>query len=429
MWVQFSKEYKPLSVQPEPSPRVRPWTGPQHRSVRDINRSISDINHVPEYSALRPLLALLAHPETNETRYAAVVEQIFTAFFYSYLWTNAWKITITSWLGEALAHTIRQTPHRKFKAALPWLSLACQPAAFYDCLCAELLSSLFYLYDDLFDNKTTRYGQTTALGKFGPASNRRSWDNARRLDTPAARELLADTQRRDLWLHALDQFEVSENLHVTCQDIIPFDLYRRQSFERMGFLGDWWRRAANTVDDAKLQQLIDTIYPLSVFTGQIRNDLRNTDVREATNGGNQFSDFTDGRTTAVTLLVQQRVSGKDRSWIERKLWNSQKPLAQDEIVKLYLICQELEVLNDLKTLISQHIRQIENTIKQSSLSEDVKAIWLGWVFRQYRAEITSPTLAENPAARRFIEAAGRLSVHAQAMPLAYSLSTTAAFQE
>lgn len=427
MWNQFNKEYKPLSVQPEPSPRTK--TAPVRRQARDINRSISDINHIPEYSALRPLLALLAHPEANETRYAAVVEQVFTAFFYSYLWTTTWKTAITSWLGEGLAHTIRQTPHRKFKAALPWLSLACQPAAFYDCLCAELLFSLFYLYDDLLDNKTMRYGQTTALGKFGPASNRRSWDNAHRLDTPAARELLADTQRRDLWLHALDQFEVSEDRRLTCRDIIPFERYRQQSFERMGFLGDWWRRAAHMVDDTELQQLIDAIYPLSVFTGQIRNDLRNTDVREATNGGSQFSDFTDGWTTAVTILVRQRVSGKDRSWIERKVWNSQKPLAQDEIVKLYLICQELEVLNDLKTLVSQYIRQIESTIKQSCLSEDVKAIWLGWVFRQYRAEITSPTLAENPAARRFIEAAGRLSAHAQAMPLACSLSTTKAFQE
>lgn len=410
MLEQISKASDPPGVQRKPLSGT-PFSVTPRRSLRDIN-------NVPEFSSLRSLLALLTHPETMETRYAAAVEQVFTALFYNYLWTDTWEALITSWLGEALAHTVRQIPHRKFKAALPWLSLACQPEAFYDCLCAELLFSLFYQYDDLLDKKTRRYGRTTALGKFGSEGNWRSWDHAHRLDTPAAQVLLADQKRRDLWESTLARFETSENLRVTCSEM-PFETYRQQSIRRMGFLGKWWRQAANTVEDTELQRMIDSIYPLTVFTGQIRNDLRNTDKREATNGGLQFSDFTDGRATGVTILVRERVIGKDQRWIESKVWKSKNPLAQDEILKLHYICKDMGALNELRTLVSQNICQIENAIHRSRLSTDVKAIWLGWVFRQYRAEITSPTLAENPVARRFIEAARRLSVRAQEMPLPY----------
>lgn len=381
----------------------------------------SGINNVPEDFHLWPLFSsLLANPVAGTTSCDVVVEQIFTALFYNYLWTTDWEASITDWLGKALTHTIRHTPHRKFKASLPLLSLACNPSVMHECLCAELLFSLFYLYDDILDQKRSRYQRQTAFDAFGPEENLHSWQNAHRFNMPAAQILLADEEHRDLWQHSLAQIEASEELPVSPQEI-SFEDYAQQSIKRLGFLGDWWKLAANTAHDTELKWVIEDMYPTSALIGQIRNDLRNTSIREVADGGIQFSDFTDGRATVVTILVRERASGKDRNWIEHNVWNRHKALSPDEVNKLYFICQDLSVLDDLATLAYGYSRDIETAINRSDLPADVKTIWRGWIFRQHRTGVVSPTLATDLEARRFIEAAQHLSAHAQEMPSPYSL--------
>ncbi len=411
-------EEEPPTVQPgypKDSLLTTAWSG----AVADGMNGRSHTIHLPL------LLAFLTNPETRSLPYAAVVEQLFTALFRTYFWTDAWRDEMSAWLDKPLAHTITHVPLRNFKASLPWLSTSCSADTFHDCLCAEMLFSLFYLIDDVIDKKTMRYGQQTAYGKFGPKANKDTWKRAYDTSNPHAHSLFqGDMERIQLWQESLKCIQASEDERTKYYEALPLEVYKQHSMERTAFLGKWWKRVAARANDPELSLVIDAIYPRCALVGQVRNDLRNIDSREERDGGERFSDFTDGRATAVTILVRERVTGSNRAWMERNIWKSRRRLTAKEIERLFSMCQDLEVLSDLGMLIYENVQHIETTIKKSQLEEEVKAVWLGWVFRQCRASVVSCPTEENPSARRFIEAVRRLSKDAQETPLPNGIPTS-----
>ncbi len=381
------------------------------------------LRNVPEPRDLKACLSNLERSFLlSPPPYIVVVEQVFSALFYNHLWTDLWMATLQKWLGEPLIHTVTYTPFRKYKASLPWLSLACQPSVALDCLCAEMLFSLFYLLDDIYDKKTRRYGKDTAYGLYGAGRNRDSLNRAYNFDkwSPLFQ---GDSERAGLWLDSLNQIEASEKQHLAYHEAFPYTTYCEQSIERTSFLGKWWKRAAIVAQDRELNRVIDRIYSACALMGQIRNDLRNIDEREESEGGVQFSDFTDGRTTAVTILVREQSSGRERSWLQNVIWNHpNKRLSPDEKILLQCLCKETRQY--LTDQIIRDVQRVEQEIERSQLSEDVKALWLGWIFRQFCTEVISNQPENLLAIRRFIEAVRRLSKDAQEIPLPNGIPTS-----
>lgn len=368
------------------------------------------LKNYPEPRELKAYLSNLALiPLTARPPYLIVVEHVFSALFYTQIWTADRSAALKNWLGEPLVHTVTNTPYRKYKASLPWLSLACEPSVVPDCLCAEVLFSLFYLLDDNYDQKTKRYGKDTSYGLYGERENRKSLDQAYH-----AEERLpffqGDREWADLWIGSLRQIEASEKQRMSHDETVSYAVYCEHSIERTSFLGKWWKRAALKAQDAELSRVIERIYSSCALIGQVRNDIRNTDEREESEGGVQFSDFIDGRMTAVTLLVRQHSTGRDRSWLENVVWkHHNKKLTPYEKKMLQYLCKE--VRQHLTKQIAEAVQNIEEEIERSHLSEEVKAIWLGWVFRQLRADVTSDLPEHTLVASRFIEAARYLSRH------------------
>lgn len=371
----------------------------------------SRLNDLTEIKDLRAFFSLLGSTAPDTLPYAAIVEQAFSSIFYTVLWTPAYAGLAGDWLGDPLVHTITHTPFRKFKAVLPWLFSASAEAARLDCLCAELLSSLFYLYDDVLDKKTVRYGKETAYKRFGSWGKDECWKRARALDTPQAERFFqGDQARRQLWAKSLDQIQSYEDLRVQAQEGLSFAAYRQQSEKRTGFLGEWWQRVADLTGNAELGRVLREVYPRCAFTGQLRNDLRNTRVAEIHNGGTRFSDFTEGRVTAVTILVRKKApSEEDRRWINKTIWARQTPLSDDEISRLEAICHASGALDKLTRDISDSIQHIQERFDGSTLGEDLKVLGLGWIFRQFHVGVTGHHQDTHPSANRFIQAIKRLS--------------------
>lgn len=376
----------------------------------------AELDELVELNSLRHCFFLLGPTKPDTLPFAAIVEQLFSSTFYTALWTSCWAGPASDWLGEPLAYTVTHTPFRKFKAVLPWLSAACQGSIFLDCLCAELLASLFYLYDDVLDTRTMRYGKETAYSRFGRKGMEYSWARAHQLDLPAAAPFFqGDNERRRLWEKSLDEFAASERLHISEQDSLSFRAYRDRSARRTGFLGEWWQLAATRAGNDELSRVLDKVYPLCAFVGQIRNDLCNIDVREQQNGGIRFSDFTDGRITAVTILVREWVkesaSSQDRSWLQHEVWRSKRILRPDEMARLSVMCHRSQTIELLTSITDNSIQRIKEAINTSALSEDLKALWSGWVFRQFHVRVTGPYWDGDSSARQFIQAVRRLNRH------------------
>jgi geranylgeranyl pyrophosphate synthase len=400
------------SVSPGDTPVVEP-PSLSHSLPRTILQEAflgSRLNDLTEIKDLKAFFSLLTSTAPDTLPYAAIVEQAFSSIFYTVLWTPDYSDPARDWLGDPLVYTITHTPFRKFKAVLPWLFSASAEAVRLDCLCAELLSSLFYLYDDVLDQKQVRYGQKTAYSLFGSGGRDDCWERARAFDTPQAERFLqGDQERRQLWAESLDQIQSYEDLRVQPQTGLSFSAYQEQSEKRTGFLGEWWQRVADRTGNAELGRVLREVYPTCAFTGQLRNDLRNTRVMEIYNGGTRFSDFIEGRVTAVTILVRERASIRDQRWINETIWQRQTALSDDEIRRLDAICHKSGVLAEVAEKISCSIQRITERFEMSALDDDVKALGLGWIFRQFHVGVTGHYQDSHPSANRFIQAIKRLS--------------------
>jgi geranylgeranyl pyrophosphate synthase len=365
-------------------------------------------SHLPEPLSYISYLSLLRHISPNDLPYAKIVETVFSAVFYTYMWSSNIVRGIHKWLEEPLMYTVTTTPFRKFRAALPWLSTECRSESFLDSICAELLFALFYIYDDVLDHKTMRYGRPTSFGKFG-AGSLLSWHAAHTTEGIGEYVLEGDKERIELWHETLSNISKCEHERTTRKNIIPLVDYCEHSISRTRFLGMWWERSAKSCKQAELSNLIAEVYPTCALAGQLRNDLRNIDDREKAGGGIQFSDFTEGKITAITLTTLNMACIKDRDWILDQVWGKYHKLSDSVIDRLRRICFDSGAVNMIKELLVSNITTIENAVNDSQLHPAVKLLWQAWIYRQFRVNVTAEPSEFSWSAKTFIEGVSYLS--------------------
>lgn len=339
-----------------------------------------------------------------------VVETIFSSLFYTHIWAPHPVDLVDDWLSEPLIYTVTHTPFRKFKAALPWLLSGCNRDILRDCLCAELIFSLFYVIDDLLDQKRLRYGKETAFGKFGANINHSTWKQAHNLNEVAIRFFEGSNERMQLWKASLAEIESEEKFRADATGTINLSQYFDRSKKRTAFLGAWWELASKMAGCRDLMSVFSEIYPLCAVAGQVRNDLRNMSHREKILGGEQFSDFTDGRYTALTIQVLDMAASSDLGWIQRLIWGRGLPVSLTEAIRLEQICLGSGAVEIIKTIINNKVHSAEAIVAQSNLSDEVKAILSGWIFRQFRVGVTSHYNDSCPDAVNFVAAAKSLAM-------------------
>jgi geranylgeranyl pyrophosphate synthase len=318
--------------------------------------------------------------ETTALYYA--VETAFKHVFFADIWSRVNKKALNTWLGKPIAYTIKNTPFRKFKAVLPWLSVERDEQLLIDCFCAELMFSWFYVIDDIADKKTLRYGTTTSYGVYGIETCLHTLDSGVNIGQFGEMFLDGDSNRIELWQSLSSKLVELQNerLLITAD---AHDQYVSNSVKRTWFLADWWMHTATKRHDDDLREMIGSIYSYCALAGQLRNDLRNLTEREQDDGGIRFSDFSFGKATAVTMTVLDASNRSEYEWIIDCVWNQRRSLTSKEQEVLYKICCSSGAIERVKSQILDLYILIETTILSSNIREQLKIIWLGWAKRQF----------------------------------------------
>jgi geranylgeranyl pyrophosphate synthase len=318
-----------------------------------------------------------------QSSYAEIVNELFDVGS-ELLWDTKESASFNLWLGQPFTYTVKSIP-RQWPGSFIYLLTGCDKRARQDALALASIWNLFYIHDDIEDNKTTRYGQKTALEIFGREDCRRTWEKA--ISTiPKGKNALSNKDREEYWLKTLNNIEqLQKKRHLS--GILDLDTYSEQSTERLLFIRKWWQRAAIASGDKVLANFISKHARLCSLSAQIRNDIKNTTQREGKQGGAIFSDFSDARSTFVTILTLERASLDEQNWIRDNIWGSKKPLSKDEIAGILSICQKYHVLDNLIGQLIKNIEIIEKAVDTSKLSKAQKAIWKAHIYRTYKTHV------------------------------------------
>lgn len=320
--------------------------------------------------------------DTQKT-YAEIVNDLFDAGS-EMLWDTDESTFFNRWLGKPFIYTVESIP-RQWPGSFIYLLTGCDKRARGDALALASIWNLFYIHDDVQDEKTMRYGQKTALEVYGRSDCCQTWKKAISV-MPNGENALSNEDRRSYWLSTLRTIEkLQKKRHNSA--ILDLETYSEQSTERLLFIRKWWQRAALATDDIILANFIAKYARLGAVSAQIRNDIKNTTPREGKQGGRICSDFSDARSTFVTILTFERASLKEQNWLRDNIWGSKKALSEDEIATILAICQKNHVLDDLTNQLIKNIEIIENAVHKSKLSKTQKAIWKAHIYKTYKTHV------------------------------------------
>lgn len=151
--------------------------------------------------------------------------------------------------------------------------------------------------------------------------------------------------------------------------------------QRTAFVGRSWQHVLLCAGQDRAAAFVRLVYSWCAAAGQLRNDLRNTTSRESSGGGIPYSDVYDGRVTAVSGLLLQRVEGADRHWLLDHVWG-RHPSAAEAHHRLEGMVDGLGVRADVVAAVRRYAEQIRGALAASGLRDDVGIVWDAWITRQ-----------------------------------------------
>ncbi|MFF9124936.1 hypothetical protein ACF09J_16795 [Streptomyces sp. NPDC014889] len=312
------------------------------------------------------------------TTWYGAVETEFTAVFVQDLWSTPLRTAAAHWLGPAAVHYVETMPGRKYRAVLPWLTLARPGRPVHRCLMPELLFAVFYCLDDLLDRKRVRYGTATAYAAHGRSELTRTLDAARR-GLPRSGPLAG--LPGDLWEECVTGMADGQSQrHALTHGTFSWERYTEAARRRTAFVGSAWADVLTAGGDPRAAAFVTTAYPWCAEAGQLRNDLRNTTARESRDGGLRHSDLGDGRLTAVSGLLWRRADPADRQWLATRVWG-RGPLGAEALVRVDRMLEHYAVRSHVVLAAGRLTRRIRAAL---GAIEDprVRAVWDAWLTRQ-----------------------------------------------
>jgi geranylgeranyl pyrophosphate synthase len=264
--------------------------------------------------------------------------------------------------------------------------------------------ALFYLLDDLIDERTHRYGRETAFGAAGPAHTATAtmvglteideWlvsmhasSNLRRIVSAGAR-VMADEQnrRRGTGANSLEE-------------------YAQHSMRRTQFLGDLWTAACQESGCETEAALVRHVYGLCALAGQIKNDLR--DIR-STDADERFRDIRDGVRNSCILRLLHVADAWEREWITRRMSDKRSQTRDDEAELVRLFSK-----HGIDAWASAEVRslseQILITFNKADISDAKKSVLSEWVALQFTSGLGRDADQSPARVSRFLNAVSELT--------------------
>lgn len=344
------------------------------------DRGFFAADEIPEETSLETLLAVL---NSLSWRHGAlhssdVTDRIFSALFYSHLWPVLAKTWPSAGAGTSLQWTIRNIPFRKFKSAIPFLLTASDPRSIVPALTAELMFALFYLLDDVIDQRTHRYGRQTALGARGPAET--------------ATAIMVGLTQIDGWLALMQASDcICGVVKAGSRELAEEQILRRgvgartmeeyagHSMRRTRFLGDLWAAACQESACEAEAVLVGRIYGMCALAGQIKNDLR--DIRTI-DQEERFRDIRDGVRNVCVLRLLNVADPRECERILRYLSDGAMidTDGEAELVRLFSKhCVDVWAINEVRSLSERILAAVD----EADIVAAKKCVLSEWVRMQF----------------------------------------------
>lgn len=303
------------------------------------------------------------------------------------LWNTPEKNHMQQWLGEPVMHTAETVC--PWPGAIPALLTGHDERSRPYVVAVGAITALLYMHDDLVDGRDTRCGVETALGRYGEEACRDTVARATGSDVDLDISLFP-SDVRDGWTNTIAGFQTAQQERKAAKGSIQMDTYFAQTARRLGFIEQWWAQAAASTGDTQLAAFLLEASPLNATACQIRNDVRNTQAQEVNRGGAIYSDFCEGKMTAVTIGVLDRLDRldqADRIWFEQRVWGKQEPINAHEVARLNAICSDTEAVTDITGMLDALLGDLDQKIQRAPLAPVQKLILRAHAARRYASGI------------------------------------------
>jgi 8-oxo-dGTP pyrophosphatase MutT (NUDIX family) len=330
------------------------------------------VDELPEVMVLEARIAIVRYllasaDDIDAAALTAAIDGLFSALFHSYIRPAlGWLAEIEH--GELICWSVLNTPHRKFKAVIPFLLSDLSDEARFHAVLAEGLFGLWTILDDVCDDRTVRYGASTVLQHFGRGETVSFVFGAMEWFNRALRKKVGDNYS--------DQ--VTEAL-LTCAEAqyrrfrsnaCSIDEYLEDSSDRAHFLGTAWGAGLEAIGCDREASALKTLQRQTAQFGQLLNDyfdlIRSDGLR----------DFRAKIRNAYIIRLEEIASPEDRMRLST-LWNAADRATAE--VEFRALAASYALSEKIRVDLHQRLETLIESIQDLSLSEPQRAVLTGWL--------------------------------------------------
>ncbi|MFD3842785.1 NUDIX domain-containing protein [Streptomyces sp. NPDC058642] len=325
------------------------------------------LDEVPERTVLEAGMALAYHRLKNSAKlgvseYSAIVDNLFSNLFYSYLDPALETLDIEnlsdfSWL-------IRSTPLRKFKSVIPFLMSDRSDRAREFALVGEIYIALCTMIDDIGDSRDERYGFPTAHRHFG-----RPYVIA--LISGAVESLRKDLAKRygdayaETMSDALLTFSRAQAKRFA-GDHLDIPSYFDNCVKRNNIMGVAWAAGLRETGQDFMADFLYAMHRAVIPSSQMVNDYYDIARKE-------FRDFRAGVHSYCTLKLAAEYP--DRKELEDLLAHRTEPTAER---RYHELLAEYDIVEKVRRDICAALAELDGTIENAPLSDAQRTVLTCW---------------------------------------------------
>jgi 8-oxo-dGTP diphosphatase len=342
------------------------------------------VDELPENMVLEARIAVVRHllaggGDIDAATLTTAIDGLFSALFHSYIRPALGRLAEIEH-GEMLSWSVLNTPHRKFKAAVPFLLSDLSEEARFHAVLAEALFGVWTILDDVCDDRMVRYDVPTALHHFGRGQTVAFSFGAIGWLSQTLRKKVGEAYS-DQVIEALLTCAEAQYRRFHC-DERTIEEYLEDSADRARFLGTAWAAGLEAVGRAREASALKTLQRKSAQFGQLLNDYFDLtrpdglrDVRAKIRNG-------------YVIKLDEVASAADRVRLG-ELWDARdRAMATAEFRRL---AARYSLAERLRADLHRRLQALIDSIQHLSLSEPQRAVLTGWL--ELSLKDTLPTTA------------------------------------
>jgi 8-oxo-dGTP pyrophosphatase MutT (NUDIX family)/geranylgeranyl pyrophosphate synthase len=343
------------------------------RADKDIARTgWFAVDELPEDMVLEARIAVVRHMlagghDIDAVALTTAIDGLFSALFHSYIRPAlAWFAEVEH--GDLLSSSVLKTPHRKFKAAIPFLLSDLSEEARLHAVIAEALFGLWTILDDVCDDRPVRYGVPTVFHDLG---------RGRAVSFVfGAMGWLSQALRKRVGESYSDQ--VTEALLACAEaqyrrfrgEVRTIDEYLEDAAERARFLGTAWAAGLDAIGRTQEASALRTLQRETAQFGQLLNDYFDLTRPDG------LRDVQAGIRNAYVIWLEEVASAADRKRLG-ELWEAADRAAVS--CEFRRLAAHYSLAERIRQDLHRRLQELIEWVRRSPFGEPQRAVLTGWL--------------------------------------------------